>query len=777
MEQGIRLLIQLVIEFAPVIVSFIQKRMETSVNATNYEIPLTISESDPSLNIVASNFNYEVGLAQGKRLQHQLAVYQHQTLLEITQKERETALKLPEVHKILESWPLRLYPSQILESYSNYGRVPLKIFIAPPQLEYDRFAKKNEVIPEVELMLAEGLRDFITKHYSLHNSVRPTEFLAGAWDSKRFHSESSIKALFSMLKTEPILILESEHDGDYLNCRIAYWGLGQGNYYYKTISRLPYKQILEDSAKSRALEWQKIRDELLLLGEDLEEINNIGRDNVRNLAILEKAEKWQKQGIDINKLSLEYEINHQDFERLCQVLIKCHCLIASWVADIYHLIHHDVPPLLPGLLMNLVDDTLDLQSVATIATGYQQVYQALEQERRYWIPELALQLAVSLSYLSDRSWAKEQVEYSIETWLQLRQVSLPEGKHPLEVMQSALRIEDREYLTKLKEYFTAVDDRQSLLEVEKMLQAIANLNSQPSLESATLLHTLTGHTGDISSIAIAPDGEMLVSGGADKTIKVWNLQKGELIRTLTENLGEISSVAVSCDGNYLAVGSCQHPKSNVKVWHLKTGKLLHTLLGHQKPVKVVVISPDGQLLASGSHKIKIWHLHKGDRICTLWHSSAVDAAAISPDGTILASGSSDSKIRLWNPRTGDPLRTLIGHSGGIKSLAISPDGTMLFSGSVDTTIKIWHLITGKLLDTLAGHSDEVKSIAVSSDGEILWSSSADTTIKMWRLSTGELLYTLTGHSQEVNSIALSANGKFLASGSADRTIKIWQITA
>ncbi|MBD2304453.1 hypothetical protein H6G17_02810 [Chroococcidiopsis sp. FACHB-1243] len=111
-------------------------------------------------------------------------------------------------------------------------------------------------------MLAEGLRDFLNKHYSLHSPVRPTELLAGAWESKRFHSESSIKALFGMLKSEPTLILESEVEGDYLNFRIAYWGFGQENYYYKTIYRLPYKQIVYESAKSGALEWENLKEKL-----------------------------------------------------------------------------------------------------------------------------------------------------------------------------------------------------------------------------------------------------------------------------------------------------------------------------------------------------------------------------------------------------------------------------------------------------------------------------------------------------------------------------------
>ncbi|GAB1544572.1 hypothetical protein NUACC21_72480 [Scytonema sp. NUACC21] len=775
MEPGLRLLIQLVLDFAPVIANLIEKRSEGRSSITKFLPSETIQELIQTVNDARQSISDLERDEQEKAQQQQLALYYHQTQLELATHQRETALKLPEVHKILDSWPLRLSPSQILASNSNHGCTPLKIFLAPPKVNFDRYDRSEEDIFNLELMLAEGLRDFLNKYYSLQNPIRPTELLAGAWDSKRFHSESSIKALFGMLKTEPILILESEADGDYLNFRIGYWGIGQENYYYKTISRLPYKEIVFWSAKNRALEWKKIRDELISLGEDLEVINSIGKDNAANLEILEKEEKWKAKGIDVSKLSLQYQVNRQDVEKLCQVLITCHILATSWIADSYHLIHHDVPPLLPELLPNLLKDDLDLTSLQAIVTGYKQLYQALEVERRYWIPELALQLAQSLSHFSDPSWAKEQVDYSFDTWLRLRQVSQQPGKHLLQPMQSALRIEDKEYLEKLRECFAKVGDNQKMAYVEELLNEIANLKTQRKNEYAYLSYTLTGHSEKITSVAMTSDGLTVVSGSADKTIKVWNLTTGQLIRTLPGKIGEVSSLTVSPDGNFLAVGSCEHPKSNVKVWHLPTGKLVHTLLGHQKPVNFVAISPDGKILATGSNKIKIWDLQTGDRICTLWHSSAVYGAAISSDGTILASGSSDNKIRVWNPSTGDPLHTLSGHSGAVNSIAMTPDGQLLISGSADKTVKIWHLDSGTILLTLTGHLDEVRSVTISPDEETLLSSSDDKTIKIWRLQTGELLQTLSGHSAAVNSLAISPDGQFIASGSSDKTIKVWQI--
>ncbi|MGH8001700.1 MAG: WD40 repeat domain-containing protein [Brasilonema sp.] len=802
MEQGVRLLIQLVLELTPIIATLIKKRNGESPVIAKYLPSENIKEFIQSVSSASQSISHIGRLDKEKIQQQQLAFSYQETQLKIATQQRETALKLPEVQKLFESWPLRLSPSQILESHKSHQRTPLKIFIAPPKIKFDKFENRGEEISDIEFMLAEGLREFLNQHYSLHNPVRPTEFLAGAWDSKRFHSESSIKALFGMLKTEPILVLESEADGDYLNFRIGYWGLGQDNYYYQTISRFSYKEIVYESAISRAKNWKKIRDELIALGESLEDINHLGGENVRNLAILEKAEKWKEKGIDISELPLQYQINRQDIEKLCQVLITCHSLAAGWVADAYHLVHHDVPPRLPELLPSFLTNASDSKSLQAMsddnplplreaakykahvqgtrlrvyAAGYKQLYQALEVKQHHWIPSLALELARVLSYLPDDTWAKEQVDYSVNTWLQLRQVSQQQGSHPLQAMQSAVKIEDEEYIEKLKEYFAAVDDSQNVTYVEELLNTIAKAKDKRQEESAYFSHTLTGHSDKVTSVAICPDRQTLVSGCADKTIKIWNLTTGKVIRTLTGNIGEVSSIAISPDGNFLVVGSCEHPRNNVKVWHLATGKLLHTLLGHQKSVNSVVISPDGQILASGSNKIKIWNLHKGERICTLWHSSAVYAAAINPDGTILASGSSDHKIRLWNPITGEPLRTLNGHSGAVKAIAISPNGEFLISGSADKTIKIWHLDTDHVVYTLTGHLDEVKSVVVSPNGQTLFSASADQTIKIWSFDTGELLQTLSGHSAAVNSVAISPDDRFIVSGSSDKTIKIWQRT-
>lgn len=302
-----------------------------------------------------------------------------------------------------------------------------------------------------------------------------------------------------------------------------------------------------------------------------------------------------------------------------------------------------------------------------------------------------------------------------------------------------------------------------------------------------LLHSLPGHLRfSVTSVAISPDGQTLVSGSNDNTIKIWNLHTGKLLRTLKYS-AHINTVAISPDGQTLASGS---DDKTIEIWNLHTGKLLRTLNGHSDLVASVAFSPNKQILASGSsdRTIKLWNYSTGKLLRTLAHPIGVSSVTFSPDGQTFASGSYENTIKLWNLHTGKLLRTITGHLEPVNSVAFSPDGQTLASSSEDKTIKLWSFRTGELLRTLSGESGwfnydfdpnitPVYAVVFSPDRQTLASSSVKNDIKIWNFRTGELLRDLTMHSEVVHSIAFSPDGQTFASGSQDGTIKIWSVSS
>ncbi|MFN6440359.1 MAG: protein kinase domain-containing protein [Nostoc sp. DedSLP01] len=294
-------------------------------------------------------------------------------------------------------------------------------------------------------------------------------------------------------------------------------------------------------------------------------------------------------------------------------------------------------------------------------------------------------------------------------------------------------------------------------------------------EKLALTNSLNGHTDWVSSLAISSDGQTLVSGSGDRSIKIWNLQTTGLKTTLSLHTDAVTSVAISPDNKTLVSAS---KDGTIKIWNLQDGSLKNTLTGHKDTVNSVAISPDGETLASGSADgtIKIWYLQTGQLRNTLTgHTKSVWRVAFSPDGKTLVSGSYDRTIKIWNLQPPSLKTTLTGHTDLVYSLAISPDGQTLASGSTDKTIKIWNLQTGELKNTLKWHKYGVTSVAITPDGKTLVSGSYDNTIKIWNLQTGDLKNTLTGHTDLVYVVAISPDGRTVVSGSEDNTIKMWRV--
>jgi WD40 repeat protein len=88
---------------------------------------------------------------------------------------------------------------------------------------------------------------------------------------------------------------------------------------------------------------------------------------------------------------------------------------------------------------------------------------------------------------------------------------------------------------------------------------------------------LDGHTGPV--LALAVHGDLLVSGGADRTIRVW---KGRaLLRTIPNHWDGVHALAFSPDGKYLASGSAD---KTVRIWQPEIGRLVRIVKGHDGTV-------------------------------------------------------------------------------------------------------------------------------------------------------------------------------------------------
>ncbi|WP_072621757.1 serine/threonine-protein kinase [Spirulina major] len=291
----------------------------------------------------------------------------------------------------------------------------------------------------------------------------------------------------------------------------------------------------------------------------------------------------------------------------------------------------------------------------------------------------------------------------------------------------------------------------------------------------TLPRGFTGHQSFINSVTISPDSQTVITGSADKTIKVWDLATGAILRTLTGHDSFVNAIALSPDGQFLISGSAD---KTIKVWQINTGQLIRTLTGHTNFVDTLILSDDGQTLVStgADRTIRIWDWQRDAPPQTLTgHQGFINALALSSDGRTLMSGSADHRVKVWDLITGKVRHTLEGHTGFINCLVVSPDGQWVASGSADKTIRIWDVKTGRVLKVLNGHQGFVNDLAISPDGRWLVSGSADHQVKVWDMTDGTLHHTLTGHLSFVNRIKISQDGRWIVSASADQTIRLWNL--
>ncbi|KAL5438836.1 hypothetical protein PMIN07_011135 [Paraphaeosphaeria minitans] len=275
--------------------------------------------------------------------------------------------------------------------------------------------------------------------------------------------------------------------------------------------------------------------------------------------------------------------------------------------------------------------------------------------------------------------------------------------------------------------------------------------------------TLQGHVMGVW--AMVPWGDLLVSGGCDRDVRVWNLATGYPQFTLRGHTSTVRCLKMS-DAHTAISGSRD---TTLRIWDLKKGLCKHVLIGHQASVRCLEIH--GDIVVSGSYDTtaKIWSISEGKCLRTLTgHFSQIYAIAF--DGKKIATGSLDTSVRIWDPTDGKCLAVLQGHTSLVGQLQMRDD--ILVTGGSDGSVRVWSLADYQPIHRLAAHDNSVTSLQF--DNTRIVSGGSDGRVKVWDLKKGTLVRELSTPAEAVWRVVFEEEKAVIMAARGGRTImEVW----
>jgi WD40 repeat protein len=264
--------------------------------------------------------------------------------------------------------------------------------------------------------------------------------------------------------------------------------------------------------------------------------------------------------------------------------------------------------------------------------------------------------------------------------------------------------------------------------------------------------TSAAHTGAVTALTYTLKGDLILTSGADKTIRLWNAAdlaaKGKVDLTFTP-----TALAISKDGaRYAASG-----EKAVAIFTTLDNKLAGTI-ALPADAKGVALSTDGQrvAVACADNRVRVYGPDLKLQEVFL-HDGAAAGVAFHPDGKRIVSVSADKSLRLWNPS----LIAQAVNAGPVRQVAITPDGARILSVGDDKNLRITDAKTGKELKAIAAGEGAIVGLSFMTDVSKVATAGADKTAKVFTVADGKPVtnVALAGPAQ---AVAISPNGTRLA---------------
>jgi WD40 repeat protein len=349
----------------------------------------------------------------------------------------------------------------------------------------------------------------------------------------------------------------------------------------------------------------------------------------------------------------------------------------------------------------------------------------------------------------------------------------------------------------------------------KLVATNGSLNGRPAIHlhdvaTGKPLRTLLGHLDAVTALAFNTNATRLVSGSADKTVRVWNLTENKFpeIAKFTGHAGVVSAVTFNAGTTQVLSSAAD---KTLKLWLIADPSMPVDFAGHTAAVIGSTLTPDGKfaISASADKTIRIWNTVDGKQLRAITDPAVVTSMSVSRDDTKIAVAGADFAVRLYNQADGKLLATLSGHTAAVRSLAFSADNTRLVSAGSDDSSIVWNVVDGRLLEIIpatglgtaafAATNNElllgagtagitavplrfvrplgdlklpITQLVYNGNGQTVYCSSSDGTLRGFTITTGVQTFT-SNHAAPIRDLAIAPNNQLLATAGDDKLVKLW----
>ncbi|KAJ3102716.1 Eukaryotic translation initiation factor 3 subunit I [Phlyctochytrium planicorne] len=307
-----------------------------------------------------------------------------------------------------------------------------------------------------------------------------------------------------------------------------------------------------------------------------------------------------------------------------------------------------------------------------------------------------------------------------------------------------------------------------------------------------LLH---GHERSLTRIKYNHDGDLLFSSSKDAKPSVWFSLTGERLGTYNGHNGTVWDFDITYNSRYLLTGSADN---TMKLWEVETGRNVYTwktksavravhyalgdemalfvtdkTMGQQCTIHIIAIEPDPE-----------------DQTDEIMRSIPINGpkATVAAWGNLnktIYTGHEDGSIAIWDPETGERLDASKPHTGAITDLQFSKDKSHFITSSKDNSAQIHDSQTLKVLKRyqterpvnsaclspirphiiLGGGQDAMNVTTTTAKGNKFEA-------RFYHLVFEDEIGRVKGHFGPINTLAFHPNGRSFASGGEDGFVRV-----